>query len=66
MKTSPISAVISWLVILIICKEGCLIFKGVEFLDTEGRIIIEVVPEKKIMFDGGMMRDKTSEAINNR
>jgi len=38
----------------------------VEFLDTEGRIIIEVVPEKKIMFDGGMMRDKTSEAINNR
>jgi hypothetical protein len=35
----------------------------VQFLDTEGRIIIEVVPEKTIKFDGAIMRDKTSEAV---
>ncbi|AQQ68135.1 pyridoxamine 5'-phosphate oxidase family protein [Microbulbifer agarilyticus] len=36
----------------------------VQFLDTPERIIIEVVPEKTISFDGGSMRDKTSDAIN--
>ncbi|MDG2047589.1 MAG: hypothetical protein P8J79_10275 [Halioglobus sp.] len=35
----------------------------VAFLDTPARIIIEVVPEKTISFDGGVMRDTTSEAI---
>lgn len=35
----------------------------VEFLDTPARVIIEVIPEKSIMFDGGMMRDTTTEAI---
>ena len=35
----------------------------VEFLDTPARIIIEVVPEKTITFDGGVMRDTTSEAL---
>jgi len=36
----------------------------IELLDTPERIIIEVVPEKKIKFDGGVMRDKTSEALS--
>ncbi|MFT4520134.1 MAG: hypothetical protein ACI9JM_002534 [Halioglobus sp.] len=35
----------------------------VEFLDTPARIIIEVVPEKTISFDGGVMRDTTTEAL---
>lgn len=35
----------------------------VQFLDTDDRIIIEVVPEKTIKFDGGLMRDKTEEAV---
>ena len=35
----------------------------IQFLDTEDRIIIEVIPEKTIKFDGGLMRDKTSEAV---
>ena len=33
------------------------------FLDTPLRIIIEVVPEKTISFNGGVMRDMTSEAL---
>jgi|TARA_B110000503_G_scaffold22889_2_gene35643 general stress protein 26 len=33
------------------------------FLDTPARIIIEVVPEKTITFDGGVMRDTTTEAL---
>ena len=33
------------------------------FLDTPMRIIIEVVPEKTISFNGGVMRDMTSEAL---
>lgn len=36
----------------------------VAFLDTPLRIIIEVVPEKTISFDGGVMRDTTSEALS--
>lgn len=36
----------------------------IALLDTPERIIIEVVPEKKIKFDGGVMRDKTSEAVS--
>ena len=36
----------------------------VAFLDTDARIIIEVVPEKTISFDGGVMRDTTSEALD--
>jgi hypothetical protein len=35
----------------------------VAFLDTPARIIIEVVPEKVISFDGGVMRDATSAAL---
>ena len=35
----------------------------VQFLDTDDRIIIEVIPEKTIKFDGGLMRDKTEEAV---
>jgi len=35
----------------------------VAFLDTPVRIIIEVVPEKTITFDGGVMRDTTTEAL---
>lgn len=35
----------------------------VAFLDTPARVIIEVVPEKTISFDGGVMRDTTSEAL---
>ena len=35
----------------------------VAFLDTPARIIIEVVPEKAITFDGGVMQDTTSEAL---
>jgi hypothetical protein len=35
----------------------------VAFLDTPARIIIEVVPEKIISFDGGLMRDATSDAL---
>jgi hypothetical protein len=35
----------------------------VAFLDTPMRIIIEVVPEKSITFDGGVMRDMTSAAL---
>ena len=35
----------------------------VAFLDTPQRIIIEVVPEMEILFDGGVMRDKTTEAL---
>ena len=35
----------------------------VAFLDTPARIIIEVVPQKTITFDGGVMRDTTSEAL---
>jgi hypothetical protein len=35
----------------------------VAFLDTPLRIIIEVVPEKTISFDGGVMRDTTTEAL---
>ena len=35
----------------------------VAFLDTPARIIIEVVPEKTITFDGGVMRDTTTEAL---
>jgi hypothetical protein len=35
----------------------------VAFLDTPMRIIIEVVPEKSITFDGGAMRDMTSTAL---
>ncbi|GMG88379.1 hypothetical protein [Biformimicrobium ophioploci] len=35
----------------------------VQFLDTEERIIIEVVPEKSIKFDGAIMRDMTNAAI---
>ncbi len=35
----------------------------VAFLDTPARIIIEVVPEKSITFDGGVMRDTTTEAL---
>ncbi|WP_346839457.1 hypothetical protein [Microbulbifer sp. SAOS-129_SWC] len=37
----------------------------VQFLDTDDRIIIEVVPEKTIRFDGGLMRDKTEESVAN-
>jgi len=36
----------------------------VAFLDTPARIIIEVVPEKTITFDGSVMRDTTTEALN--
>lgn len=36
----------------------------VAFLDTPARIIIEVVPEKTISFDGGVMRDATSAALD--
>lgn len=36
----------------------------VAFLDTPQRIIIEVVPEKSIVFDGGVMRDMTSASLN--
>jgi general stress protein 26 len=35
----------------------------VAFLDTPARIIIEVVPEKTITFDGGVMRDTTTEVL---
>ena len=35
----------------------------VAFLDTPARIIIEVVPEKTITFDGGVMRDTTTDAL---
>ena len=35
----------------------------VAFLDTPARVIIEVVPELTITFDGGVMRDTTSEAL---
>ena len=35
----------------------------VAFLDTPARIIIEVVPEKSITFDGGVMRDTTTAAL---
>lgn len=35
----------------------------VAFLDTPARIVIEVVPEKWITFDGGSMRDRTEEAL---
>ncbi len=35
----------------------------VHFLDTPARIIIEVVPEKTISFDGGAMQDATSAAL---
>ncbi len=35
----------------------------VAFLDTPLRVIIEVVPEKSITFDGGVMRDMTTEAL---
>lgn len=35
----------------------------VAFLDTPARIIIEVVPDKTITFDGGVMRDTTTEAL---
>ncbi|NQX87496.1 MAG: hypothetical protein HRT77_02420 [Halioglobus sp.] len=35
----------------------------VAFLDTPARVIIEVVPEKIISFDGGVMRDTTTEAL---
>ncbi|MFV8783129.1 hypothetical protein ACNKU7_11950 [Microbulbifer sp. SA54] len=35
----------------------------VQFLDTDNRVIIEVIPEKTIKFDGAVMRDKTSEAV---
>ena len=34
------------------------------FLDTPARIIIEVVPQKTITFDGGVMRDTTTEALS--
>lgn len=37
-----------------------------QLLDTDERIIIEVVPEKTIKFDGAIMRDKTSEALNSQ
>ena len=36
----------------------------VAFLDTPARIIIEVVPEKAITFDGSVMRDTTTEALD--
>ncbi|AQA19610.1 hypothetical protein BST95_16585 [Halioglobus japonicus] len=36
----------------------------VEFLDTPMRIIIEVVPEKTISFDGGVMQNATTEALS--
>lgn len=36
----------------------------VAFLDTPARVIIEVVPEKTITFDGGVMRDTTTEALS--
>jgi general stress protein 26 len=35
----------------------------VQFLDTPARVIIEVVPELTISFDGGVMRDATTEAL---
>ena len=35
----------------------------VAFLDTPLRVIIEVVPEKTISFDGGVMQDATTEAL---
>jgi hypothetical protein len=35
----------------------------VTFLDTDARIVIEVVPQKTITFDGGVMRDTTSDAL---
>lgn len=35
----------------------------VAFLDTPARVIIEVVPEMTISFDGGVMRDATTEAL---
>jgi hypothetical protein len=35
----------------------------VTFLDTPLRIIIEVVPEKTIKFDGAIMRDMTITAL---
>jgi hypothetical protein len=38
----------------------------VAFLDTPLRVIIEVIPEKSILFDGGIMRDMTTDAINNQ
>ena len=36
----------------------------VAFLDTPARIIIEVVPEKTISFDGGVMQDPTTAALS--
>ncbi|QFU75157.1 hypothetical protein EY643_05555 [Halioglobus maricola] len=38
----------------------------VAFLDTPMRIIIEVVPEKTISFDGGVMQDATTEALTSK
>jgi len=35
----------------------------IAFLDTPARVIIEVVPEMAITFDGGAMRDTTSAAL---
>ncbi len=35
----------------------------ISFLDTPARVIIEVVPEMAITFDGGSMRDSTTEAL---
>ncbi|CAH0993070.1 hypothetical protein SIN8267_03209 [Sinobacterium norvegicum] len=36
-----------------------------KLLDTDCRIIIEVVPEKSIKFDGGKMREMTTAALEN-
>ena len=35
----------------------------ITFLDTPARIVIEVVPEMAITFDGGVMRDTTSSVL---
>ena len=49
---------------LSVSPAGRDLFAFVAFLDTPARIIIEVVPEKTITFDGGVMRDRTSEALS--
>jgi hypothetical protein len=40
--------------------------KFVTFLDTPLRVIIEVVSEKTIKFDGAIMRDMTSAALEGK
>ena len=35
----------------------------IAFLDTPARVVIEVVPEMALTFDGGLMRDSTTAAL---